>query len=372
MNARVKRADLLQALNWVEPGLSPRDFIAQGTSYAFNNGWVATYNDEICCRAKSELPADFMAAIRAKPLKAMLESMSDEEIELKSDGKVLKVSGNRKWGKVRMEKDIILPLDQVAPPAPSSWRPLPEGFNDAVEMTAETAGSNAAEFLSVVVHMQPDFMESCDRRQASRYYLELPLEMPILVRAASLAKVRPMGADRVAETDNWIHFRNNKAILSCRRHIDKYPEIGHMIEFQGTPAVLPKGAIEASKLGAVFTIDGEQDKVLVMLSDGKMVVQGEGAYGECEAELETSYRGADVKFHVAPQLLASMITKHNECVVGDGKIGVFGENWAYTILLPDPNSGPQGVLPTPEPVAVGGDEYGSGDDEENGYGGYED
>jgi hypothetical protein len=44
---KIQKTNLIQALEKVRPGLSAKEAILQSTSFAFLNGCVVTYNDEI-------------------------------------------------------------------------------------------------------------------------------------------------------------------------------------------------------------------------------------------------------------------------------------------------------------------------------------
>ena len=43
----MKKSDILQALTIVKPGLSSKDVIEQANSFAFIDGRIITYNDEL-------------------------------------------------------------------------------------------------------------------------------------------------------------------------------------------------------------------------------------------------------------------------------------------------------------------------------------
>ena len=356
---RVNRLQLLQVLGRVEPGRSTKDYLEQSSCFVFDNGWCVCFNDEICVRTKTELPEELSGAVHGKPLLEVLENMSDEEVDLRTVDGELQIRGNRKKAGVRMEAEIVLPVDQVEKPA--SWTPLPGDFSEAVKQVCAVAGTNDEEFLSVCVHVHPQWLEACDRRQAARYNLETGVSRPFLVRAKSLAHVAPLGVVKIGETDSWVHFRNKTLVFSIRRHLDEYPDIGGTMDFTGTPAVLPRGAAEAAKLGGVFSgEDKENDKVSVRLSPGRMQVRGEGAHGWAQADLEMDYRGTPLEFRVAPAVLEQLVRDHTQCEVTADKLRVVGEHWVYVTALGKPDA-PRDEEPEPAAVAAGGGDDDHGD-----------
>lgn len=326
---KVNRTEFLQVLSLVEPGLSTRNFIEQSSCYVFVDGWVVTFNDEVSVRAKTGLPEEFSGAFHAKEMKAALESMTDDEVELKLLERELRINARRKRVGIRREAEILLPIDQV--PLPERWVLLPDDFRQAVETVVPAAGTNTEEFLACVVHVTSEYMEACDRMQAARHDCPVEIDRDFLVRATSLAPAAKMGIVKLGETDEWLHLRNKTLIYSCRRHLMEYPDeqINTCFDSPGESCRLPQGGVEATKLGGVFA----DDKVRVRLTQGHMVVRGEGAYGWSEVDLECAYTGRELSFRINPALLTTIVSQHNECEVSPGRLRVIGEKWKYFSIL---------------------------------------
>lgn len=331
---RVNRGDFIQMLARVEPGRSTKNYIEQSSCFIFQSGWCATFNDEICCRTKSELPVEFTGAVHGKPLRDVLDNMTDDEIGLEIAGTELRIQGRRKRAGIRLEAEILLPVDSVD--SPKAWTPFenPDDFAEAVKQVCGAAGTDEEEFMTVCVHMAPSFMESTDRHQATRYDTPTGVSRDYLVRAKSLAHVAPLGVTKLGETDNWVHFRNKAVIISIRRHLDDYADLAPIWAFKGTEAELPRGALEAAKLGGVFSSeDKENNKVTVSLTDGGMMVRGEGAHGWAEARLEMAYHGEPVSFRINPTMLEKLVTAHTRCELSQTKLMVRGERWQFATVL---------------------------------------
>ena len=362
MPHRVNREEFIQTLARVAPGLSSRDWLEQSTCVVIQDGWCSTFNDEICCRTKSSLPPEISGAVRALPLTRALENLTDDEVEVSCEKGKLRVTAARTKVWVRMENSIVLPVDRVIPP--KSWTPLPQDFKDAVELVVAGAGTNEEEFLSVCVHLHPEYMESTDRRQMTRYAIETGVSGSFLVRAKSLAHLVSLQPVKMGETENWVHFRNKSVIFSCRRHLDPFPTetLTRALRFKGVPTKLPMGAEVAAKLAGVFSgEDKKKDRVRVDLTDGHMTVTGEGAYGGATRDLDMDYHGDDLSFQISPTSLIELVKRDTECEIGDGKLKVLGERWSYlTVLSRGGVETPAGgeVKDEPEPVSVA-----AGDDE---------
>jgi len=355
----VSRSEFLVLLETVQPGLSSKDVFEQSSCFVFDNGWLCTFNGEVACRIRSTLPDEYTGAVDAAPLVAALQKLGGETVELELTDRELVVSGasGARVG-VRLQAEVRLPIEQIE--KPGQWLDLPEDFTNAVEIVQETAGTQRDQFIALCVHMHPKWLESCDRWQATRYRIRLGHQAPFLVRAASLKHVVRFGMHRMAEAENWVHFRNKSGLIySLRRFAEPYPveTMDAMFNVAGDPVNLPKGSKPAAELGGVFSgEDKDNDKVTVTLTRGRMTVRGEGAKGWAEVPLEMpGYKGAPVQFRISPKLLGVVTDKYNECEIAGDKLIAEGERWCYVTALgpvdekPKSKAAPKASEPEPEP-----------------------
>ena len=364
---RVNRIEFLEALARVEAGRSQRPALEQSNCYIFSQSWCTTFNDELCCRTKVNLPQDFTGAVVGGPLKTLIENFPDDEIDLVPvrNNAGLQVRGRRRRAEVRMEAEILLPIDDVSPP--EKWVPIdkPDEFAQAIKQVSGACGTSDEEFLTVCIHLTPDGLEACDRSQAVRYEMTTGVTRPFLVRAKALTQVAQYQMTKIGETVNWVHFRNKTLIYSCRRYIEDFMDLAPLWGFRGSPMVLPKGAVEAARIGAIFSgEDKENDRVTVRISEGHMVVRGEGSYGWAESDLETNFKGDPFSFRIGPALLEKIVHDHNSCEIGPGKMRITGENWQYLTSLGkvDPNAPAEVTVPV-EDEGSSDEEVGDSDDE---------
>lgn len=331
---RINRQALLETLTRVEPGRSTKNFLEQSSCFVFKDGFAITFNDEICCRTKTDLGDEIEGAVHGRHLKEVLDKMSDDEVDITIDGSQLLLKAKRKRVGIRLEKDIRLPVESVE--APQKWTPIenPEAFGRAVRQVCGTAGANQEEFMAVCVNMTPSYMESTDRYQATRYDIDTGVSERFLVRAKSLNHIHQLGVTKVGLTPNWVHYKNKALIVSIRRQADEYYDLSTFFDFKGAALELPRGADEAAKLGKVFAQDDKENtKVLVSLADGSMRVRGEGAYGFAETTQECNYRGSAVTFRISPDTLETLVKDHQRCEVTEKKLMVRGDKWSYISVL---------------------------------------
>lgn len=342
---RVKREELLRRLQSVAPGLAAKEVVEQSSCFAFQNGKVYSYNDELACQCPSGLGKTFAGAVLAKPLLELLEKLPEDEVEVDIGEGELVIVGKRRRAGIRMEAEITLGIGNVE--TPETWRELPPGFNDAVEVVGTCASADDARFSLTCVHVHPKWLEACDNYQLLRYRLKTGAEKPFLVKRDALRHVTALGMAEIAETVNWVHFRNpNKLILSCRRYLEEYPDLNAVYDVEGAPVTLPGGLAEAVDKASVFLQD-QDSKVLIHLSPGKLKVKGQGADGWFYETKKIEYTGTKMEFLVSPKLLVELTKRQVECEVAPERLKAKGAKWTYVAVLSKPEVKEQA---TPEPV----------------------
>lgn len=331
---RVNREEFLSKLQSVSAGLSSREVIEQSDCICFKDGYVMTYNEEVACRMPSKLGNDFLGAVKAKPILNLLQKLKEDEIEIETTESelLIKGKGGRKAG-VRMEQEILLAIATVE--KPDSWTKLPEDFSDAIQLVVDCASKDAARFELTCVHIHPKWIEACDNSQLMRYKIKLGLENAILVRHDSVKHVVSLGMTKFSETESWIHFKNPSGlILSCRRHIQDFHDLGPILKFSGVKTVLPKGLAEAIESAEIFSSENTDDnKVIVDLKNGKLRLRGEGVMGWYSEPKKVQYEGPALKFKIAPNLLKELTKRYNECEIGEDKLKVDGGRFVYVACL---------------------------------------
>lgn len=328
---RIKREELLQQLEAVQPGISKREIIEQSSCFIFKDGQVITYNDEVACRYKTDLGVE--GAVQSEQFLTMLNKLKEEELEVvQENGEIILVGKGRKAG-FRMEADITLPVHKVE--TPEEWHPLHEDFTDAINIVQQCAGRDESRFTLTCVHLHPKWVEACDNEQLSRYRIKTSLSASTLVKQQSLKHIVTLGMTEISETQAWLHFRNSAGlVLSCRRYVEDYPDLTPLLEVKGAAAVLPKGLAEAADRAEVFSgEDDDNNKVTVELRTGKCRIRGEGANGWYSETKPLKYSGVDLKFRIAPKLLAEIVRRHNECELNIGKLKVDGGKFVYVSCL---------------------------------------
>ena len=338
--SKIKRDDFLQALEAVSPGLAERGGgIEQADSYVFMDGQVTAFNDECCVRCPSKLPKDFRAAVPAKALADQLRKWKEDEIDVEptDSGLVVRGKGSRK-ATFLAEKEITLPVEHVE--LPKKWKPLSADFGEAIRIVSECAKDRSENLAEMSVSIHGTFVEACDNLQLCRYPVETGIKAFCLVRKEAVKHLPPLDMTEVAETENWLHWRNPAGVVFSVRKT--YPPEEYSADYwdaflkkTGEPVTLPKTLAEEAERAAVFANEsGDSPSIKLTLNgDGRMKVEGEGASGRYSVRPKVSYKGPAMTFLVAPKLLMEMVKRHHEALVSEGKLLVDSGKFISVLCL---------------------------------------
>jgi DNA polymerase III sliding clamp (beta) subunit (PCNA family) len=334
MEFKVHRDSFIQKLESVQYGLSRREVVDQCSCFAFRNGWVYTFNDEVTCKTKSLLPKEFSAAVPAYPLLAMLKKWKEEEVAVRvGDGEVTFVGKNRKSSH-NVEKEIFLPIDKLE--RPEAWRPVPSNFGTAISLVQETASQDEKTTILTSLHFTDGFVESTDQIQITRFEIETGIEKPYTVRRASIKDIVSLDMTETAETPAWVHFRNPVGVyFSCRRYVEEFPKLDKFLaDDGGVTTLLPKGIVEAAEKAMEFSKENIDDpSVEVSMRAGLLRIRGKGVSGSFEEVKKVAYDGPPIKFRIPPQILSEIAKRHSEVRISPTKLRVEGMGFVYCASL---------------------------------------
>jgi hypothetical protein len=332
---RINREELLTKIRHLRPGLSPADSgIEQSDAVVFEDGRLVTFNDEVACSVRADLP--IRGAVTAGPLLALLEKMNEEEIEIEAGESELLVVGKRRRAGIYMEAEVTLPVHTVERPEKADWKNTPEELYEAIRLVEGCAGRNELEFNLTCVHIHPEWVEACDNARLARYRMETGVSEPILVKRDAIRCVAELGAARMAETPSWIHFRGNGVTMSLRRFIvEDYPDMSALLDVDGEVLGLPKGLKEAAARADEFARhNAEVTDVVIDLRPEVLVCRAKGSLGWYEESRRVSkYSGQRLQFAISPAVISEIVQRHSECVVSRDRIKVNGGKWEFAACL---------------------------------------
>ena len=329
---KINREKFLKSLLAVAPGLARREDIEQSTSFVFSNGFAYTFDDKLSCIAPSLLPEEWTAVVLAKPLMEFLQQIGDEQVNVAITNTKMLVVGKEDKAAFRIDTKITLPIDLIG--ALAEWYDLPPNFADAVKVVSECGSNDEQRFQLTCIHITADFMEACDNVQVARYTISLGLDSEVLVSHKSLRAVADMKPTQIGVTDNWLSFRNEEVVFSCRRFLDEYPDLSAILDTNGAPFTLPADLGGKLDLANIFSSrDTDDDKVFITLRENLMLIEGQSAVGKYKGRKKVEYSGPDIRFRISPVLLADITSRTPVCEMSETRLKVTGENFVYVSCL---------------------------------------
>lgn len=351
---RVPRESFLSALQSVSPGLATREEIHQSSFVCFtDDGFMVTFDGEIS--AKRESPVELRGAVQGRKLMDLITKLPEDMIDVSQEANLMIIlTKGRKKSEVRMESKIHLPIGLI--PDPEWWKPLPPEFGEAISVVHSCASKEEEPFVLCCIHLHPEYVEACDRRQLARYSLTLPIDTEMIVPAASLKKIVGYGLTEFSVSKMWMHFRNQAGlVLSVRRYLEEYKNMDEFFNIGATtPVTWPGGFKEILNRMQIATADDVEDVVDVELKPNYMLVEASGptiSHKECPP---VEYSGPEFRFRMAPKLLTKISEMKQECGITEKRLFIDGGKFKYvsSTLAPTPAEGKKSKSkgkPAPEP-----------------------
>ncbi len=329
---KLNREALLQKLQSISPGLSTKDVIEQSSTYVFKDGRIITFNDEVSCSIDSPIE-DAECSVPSKPLLSILEKLKNEEVTVEVTDEYFCVKGKNNRTRIRMDMEILLPIEAVEPP--DKWKKLPSDFCEAVGLVQTCTGDDASDFKMTCVRITDKFLEACDNHQMIRWNTETPIK-DCLLKSGSIKHVSRLGMSKASVTDSWVHFKNETGlVLSCRKWTNEdYPDLSEILKTTGVKSVLPVGLGEAVERASVFCeSDITIGSVEVKIKGSKLVLKSYGPYGDYEERTKIKYDGEPMRFRASPKLLAAIASRTKDCILTETRLKTETDKWICVVCL---------------------------------------
>lgn len=331
---KINKEDLKRALEIVKPGLSSKELIPQSTSFAFINGRVVTYNDEISLSHPVE-GLVLKGAVEAGELYKILGKLKKDEVVItEKEEQIILQSGRTKVGLSLISK-IELPLDQVG--SVGKWQKLPEDFTKFMSLAMASCSRDMSRPLLTAVHVNGLIIEASDTFRITKCTLEKKVPTnPFLIPANSVQEVIKLKPIKIAEGNGWIHFQTKEeTILSCRIFQDEFPDTKPFIKVEGTWIDLPRTTEEVLERASVFAEREHvlDETILISLGEKRMKITSQSKTGWFEEEVNIKYKDTPVEFAVTPYLLQDILSETLSCVLDENRLKFEGDGWIYVTML---------------------------------------
>lgn len=330
----MQRQELLKALEIVKPGLASREIVEQSTSFAFLNGRVVTYNDEISISHPVK-GLGVEGAVSAEELYKLLSKIKRDEITIKTtDNEIRLTAGGAKAGLI-LQQEIKLPLENVE--QQGDWSDLPEGLCDALRLTMFSCSRDVSKPILTCANVREDgYIESSDDWRLTRCKVESMPVSTFLIPAGSVRELVKYDIQQAMAGQGWIHFKTSgDTIFSCRIFEEAFPDITSIMEVKGQEVSFPRAMGEVLERAAIFSKRDHvlEEEAFVTLKDNKVCVKSEGDTGWFEEEINMRYDGSPISFSINPTFLRDIAEKHQTCVISDDRMKFSGDGWEHVVAL---------------------------------------
>lgn len=331
----MKKSDILQALTIVKPGLSNKEVIEQASSFAFIDGHIVTYNDEISISAPVE-GLEIEGAIKAEILYGLLSKIKAEEIDMQVVGNELIVKAGRTKAGITLQEEILLPLEEIA--TKSKWKAVPEGFSKYLAFAADACSADMSNAKLTCVHVTEEgLLQASDNYKIVQ--IDLKAKMPVknfLLPSASAKIVAKMNPVKISEGEGWVHFKTEAGTtIACRVYDDEFPVIEKILKVQGQEVTFPANLSKVLERAGVFTKRERsfEESVEIELTEKRLIVKATSDNGWFTESLNIEYPGKPMQFVITPYLLKDILSETLECVVGERLLKFETEDWIYVSAL---------------------------------------
>lgn len=335
----MKRTELLEALEIVKPGLSNNELLEQTTSFAFLEGRVVTYNDELSI--SHPVPdVDFEGVVRADELYGLLKKAEKDEVRISlEDNEIRIVCGRIKAG-LKIEEEIKLPIQEADELEEIS---NPEELIYFISLAMQACSSDTSVPMltcvcvkkeGIVIGADSPKIIVCEGDEIGYDFL-IPA-----TSAKELIKINPV---TIQVDDNWLHFGNEAGtMLSCRKldtdylpqnKIDKAFEIkkGKTIKFPDKIEEM----LERAGILAKRKVQADES-VSVEIKNGRIEISSEAEHTKSWVREKAKISCEDdISFSITPSLFGDILKVTKKCKLDNSntKIKFKGEKWSSVIML---------------------------------------
>lgn len=337
---KVNKKELQQALTIVKPGLANKELLEQTTSFAFMDGRVLTYNDEVSVsHPVGEI--DFEGAVKAEEIYGLLSKLKKEEVDFETTEDTLEITCGRVKAGLKLEREIRLPIKKI----PKKWEviPDPKKFKEFVGLAMRTCSTDMSRLKLTCVYIGESLVIGSDGHKLIKCKgLDLPVDS-FLLPASSAVELLKTDPTHMTLEGAWAHFKNKDGtVFSCRLLEDDYvsmDSINSILRFTKLETFkFPDRILEM--LGRVhqlakckFVLDEWID---ITVEDGKIKLYARSEETNSWIEESATMKTLEnFNFRISPSLFVTILGMTTMCTISDDKTRVqfTSKDWEYVVML---------------------------------------
>lgn len=332
----MSRLKVLRKLDSIKAGVERRDTVPQSSMFIFQGGYAYSCNENVICRVQLDLGVE--GAISATPLIEILSKYDDDKMStyVENGVFVMSIGGNSRL-RMNIEEEIIAPVETFK--FPEKFNKVPRGFPDMIRGVKNCVGKDIEAPLTMMVHVTPKYMESCNLFSLCRADTKLSKVGDFLIKGEALVPVAQINPVGQRATKDWWYFQSDTgAIYGARinRSTEEYPDLDPLLHKEGVDLNIPKSVKEVCERMDVFCSENEDDQIDVSVggnTGGNFKMRATGHSGSLFEGYWIKYEGDLKRFRVSSDVLKHIVTNSSKCLISDSAITMTLPNLTYVSAL---------------------------------------
>lgn len=329
---KVDKADFVNMLSLLRPGLAKRDIVEQNVCFRFHPDKVVTYNDNVLVSIPFE--SGLEGGVRAEEIYKLVTKLTDDEINLSISTGELRLT----CGKV--EAGIAL-VDVSHPPISfdEQQQPLTLELLEAIKLTKFSVSTNMTYMRFTCIHVKDNTVTSSDGFRVSRVYLSENSPFAFLFPGFAAQFLDDYALSTIHVDSGWIHFGGERGITFSVRKINEEffeeDKINNYLAVDGPSFAFPPQTgdiLERCKIMVDQAVSFEMF-VDIQVKDGIMSCRGEKTLGWVKEEISTDYSGDPFHIRINPLFLSDILSRTPSMIVGKDRCLFEADNFKHVMVL---------------------------------------
>ena len=323
---KIKRAELLEALNIVEPGVATNAVIEQMGCILFTGQDMITFNNQVAVLYPFD--TEFEVAINHADLKNIVTKIKKDEIEfVMGESELLITTKTTKAGLVPLTtEDIDESIDSLISQLPNEendleWQDLPDGFIDGALLCAPAAAHDLSQGPLACLYINNSNLVCGDNQRISWYEMNKPIEGDeFFIRAGVVGELAKFNVKQLCVSDSWANFVTDDNVIFSTKLV-KGKSIEYFTEmfagFKGNVIALPEGLREIVEAAAVMAEDTDTKDMQISIQKGEMICATQNNRGWVEKTIPLKYdKKKPVELFISAKFLQQILNLPLKMTVG--------------------------------------------------------
>ena len=338
----IKRAELMNALSSVKPGLAFNTIVKQMESVQFSGQDLVTYNEQIGVLVPFE--TDFTAAVNYTDLVQIISKLDEEDIEINLQEDELSISTEKtKAGLFVIDTgDLQENINAMINQMPNEengveWDELPSDFLTGVSLCTPAAEKNISKGTLACMHTNGTHVFCSDNIRVAVFKLSTDIGKSFMLHAGLISELSKFDVKHFCISDSWAHFlTEDSTVFSVKRirgeSMDFYLDL--LDGFKGKAIPIPDGLKEIVNAASVMSANDDQKPMKLTLKDGEMICETHNERGWVEKRVEVDgAKKSNMEMTISALYLQYILELPNvQMISGDGKSFFESGQFKYILL----------------------------------------